>query len=283
MPIRALIIGLILTISSNATALHRSDEDVRIGITSVMSRSDINTINQLTSYLSARVERKVWPVFTSSHTEMSRLLTSGAVDFAWIDPGMLLSIPDIEIIAAPGYQDGPYYFSYMVIRSDRAYEDIAQLKDKPFAFGDLQSFSGTIAPKYELSRQGYQPERFFRPLIYVDDHINVIKAVNDGFVEGGTISSIVFTQLTINAPALVENLKVLQQFGPYPAPPIVASTRTQPYVIEIVKNAFLSLHEHEDGIVVLKKLGMEQFHPVTPKYYMIVEQINNALHNGSSK
>jgi phosphonate transport system substrate-binding protein len=277
MHLRALAVILILAIPSSASALHLSDESIRIGFTSVMSRSDINTINQLTDYISERIERQVWPIFANSHTEMGRLLTSGSVDFAWIDPGTLITTPDIQIIAAPSYEHGPYYFSYIVVRRDRTYDNISALKGKPFAFGNSQSFSGSVAPSYELSRLGHQADRFFRPLIYTDDHINVIKAVNDGFVEGGSISSIVFTQLSNNARVLVENLRILHEFGPYPSPPIVSSIHTQDYIIETFRNTLLSLHQHDSGIVILGKLGIDRFLPVALEHYYTIDKINTIM------
>ncbi len=283
--IRYLGAWLILVMSTTAPALHLSDNSVRFGFTAVVSRSDIDTITQLLGYISQRLDRDIWPVFTSSQDEMNRLVLSGAVDLAWIDPAGFATERPMPIVAVPSRKEGPFYYSYIIVRSDRDFTGLADLQGRPFAFSNLQSFSGALAPSYEMALNGQLANRFFRPLIYTDDHDNTIKAVTGGFVDGGSISSLVFHQLESRASGLLERLRVLKRFGPYPAPPIVASPGLQKDVLSAMRLILLSMHDDDEGRAILNRLAIRHFESVDRDHYTSIKDIldTSAAHENKAR
>lgn len=245
-------------------------QEIRIGFTSVISKEDTYTVYQLLEYLSRKTGLDLKPVFAKSYDEMDFFLNTGHVHV-----GYICGAPFVEgnrrfgyqILAVPTTEEGPIYYSYVVVRKEKKYSSIFELKGKPYAFSDPKSNSGSIAPTYVLAKKGYKPSDFFKPLIYTYSHSESIMAVYKGFVEGASVNSLVYHQIEKTQPRITENLKVIQKFGPFPTTPFVYGKYVDQKTVEKLRQALLDMDKDEEGRAILKRMGIKSFTKGDPKMY----------------
>lgn len=245
-------------------------QEVRIGFTAVIAKEDLYTVYRLLDYLSKKTGLTLKPVFAKSYDEMDFFLNTGHADIAYI-----CGAPFVEgakrfgyrVLLVPATEEGPIYYSYVVVRKEKGYSSIFELKDKPYAFSDPKSNSGSVVPTYVLAKRGYRPSNFFRPLIYTYSHSESIMAVYRGFVEGASVDSLVYNQVSKAKPYITKDLKVIQKFGPFPTTPFVYRKGLSKDVVKKVMDAMLSMDKDEEGRVILKRMGIERFTVVNSNFY----------------
>ena len=107
----------------------------------------------------------------------------GAAGYAGIflhDPGA------VEPIATLEQEDGALgYRSVLLVRADSPYQTLDDLRGRTLMFTERLSASGFLIPYYELSEQGYNPDRFFGRLGFSGGHPQAVAAVLDGHADAG--------------------------------------------------------------------------------------------------
>lgn len=66
-------------------------------------------------------------------------------------------------LVAPLSEEGPVYYSYVVVRKEKSYSSIFELKGKPYAFSDPKSNSGSLVPSYVLAKKAISPPISLNP------------------------------------------------------------------------------------------------------------------------
>jgi phosphonate transport system substrate-binding protein len=118
-------------------------------------------------------------------------LLSGELQSAGLGPGVYASIflqdpQAIEPIATLRQEDGTLgYRSVLVVRADSPYRTLADLRGRSLVFTERLSASGFLIPYYELTKQGYRPERFFGRLAFSGGHTEAVAAVLNGEADAG--------------------------------------------------------------------------------------------------
>jgi phosphonate transport system substrate-binding protein len=92
----------------------------------------------------------------------------------------------IEPIAALQQEDGTVgYRSVLLVRADSPYQTLADLRGRSLVFTERLSTSGFLIPYYELTKQGYEPQRFFGRLGFSGSHFQAVAAVLNGQADAG--------------------------------------------------------------------------------------------------
>jgi phosphonate transport system substrate-binding protein len=118
-------------------------------------------------------------------------LLSGELQAAALGSGeyvaLFLQDPQaIEPIATLQQEDGTVgYRSVLVVRADSPYRTLADLRGRSLMFTERLSASGFLIPYYELTKQGYRPERFFGRFGFSGSHAQAVTAVLDGQADAG--------------------------------------------------------------------------------------------------
>jgi phosphonate transport system substrate-binding protein len=261
------MIGLIVVLFLFCQAIA---QEVKVGFTAVITKEDTLTVYKLLEYLSKKTGYTLKPVFAKSYDEMDFFLSMGYVDIAYI-----CGVPFVEgtkrfgykLLVVPLTSEGPYYYSYVIARKEKDYRSILDFKDKPYAFSDPKSNSGSIVPTYVLIKRGHKPSEFFKPLIYTYSHHESILAVYKRFVEGASVDSLVYEQTKRVAPHITSQLKVVEKFGPFPTTPFVYRKGLKADVVERLKLAFIDMSKDREGLKVLKRMGIAGFGTVETGFY----------------
>ena len=85
-----------------------------------------------------------------------------------------------------------YYKSCIITRSDSGIKKLDDLKGKTFAFVTPTSTSGGVGPRFYLLKNGIDPEKDFKNLLYAGKHDAVYLAVKNGKVDAGAIGDLYF-------------------------------------------------------------------------------------------
>lgn len=113
-------------------------------------------------------------------------LISGTLEVAGLGPsayaGIYLQDPEaVEVIVTNSNTDGSLgYYAVLVVRADRGWDDMEDLRGKSLAFADPNSASGYLVPSFELNEQGFTTEgrdRFFGEVGFSGGHEQGIVAV----------------------------------------------------------------------------------------------------------
>lgn len=95
-------------------------------------------------------------------------------------------------IAADDKVGRTYYKACIITLGKSGIKTVNDLKGKTFAFVSPTSTSGGVGPRYYLVKNGINPERDFKDLVYAGKHDSVYLAVKNGKVDAGGTGDVYF-------------------------------------------------------------------------------------------
>ena len=120
-------------------------------------------------------------------------LLGGTIDLAWLGASgyakVHLENPDaVEPVLVKINTDGSFgYHSIGFARADSGIENLDDMEDEIFAFGDPNSTSGYLIPSIEIPQAGYsmEPGEHFGDVVFAGGHEQTIVGVYNGDYDGG--------------------------------------------------------------------------------------------------
>lgn len=140
------------------------------------------------------------------------------------------------VMQASRYQNRPVYFSDIIVSAESDFKTFDDLKGKTFCYNDPGSNSGYNMVRQKLMQGGYS-SNFFGQVIQSGSHQRSIEWVADRIADCAAIDSTVLEQELRDAPELAMHIRVIESIGACPIPPVVASRRLKPEVIELIQSA----------------------------------------------
>lgn len=254
------------------------------GITSLGIKEDLGTVYDLRAYLQGKLNQEVKIVTTKTYDDMNYLLERSKVDFAFLCSGAYVDAykkSDIEVAGISYINDHPHYFAYIIVPHTSNAASLLDLQGKSFAFTNLKSSTGTLAPSFFLLEQGFEARRFFRDIIYTHDFTDSVRAVADEFVDGASVSSITFDAFAKIDPELIKRVKIIQTLGPFITQPIVLQNKMDKETKKALKEALLQMHHDPLGLSILERLGIDRFDAIEGKYnYEDIQTMVERLRQG---
>jgi ABC-type phosphate/phosphonate transport system substrate-binding protein len=162
----------------------------------------------------------------------------------------------------------PVYFCDVVVRGDSNVQTFSDLEGGSYAYNDSCSLSGYYGLLNKLAESGTD-ESFFGRVSCSGSHLNSIEAVLRGEVDAVAIDSNVLRIRLREAPALLQKLRVIESWGPYPIQPVVVSSKLYPERKDQLRTAFLTAHEDRRTRQVLRRFGLSRFVAVSHEDYSL--------------
>ncbi|OHB33694.1 MAG: hypothetical protein A2X84_08280 [Desulfuromonadaceae bacterium GWC2_58_13] len=231
---------------------------------------------QLIGYLSEQLALNVTVVDPGNYQKLNHLLETGKVDVAFVCSGPYVEGHDrfgLVLLAAPVVKGEPVYFSNLIVPARSPAQSLADLRGKTFAFTDPQSNSGSLVVKNKLSRMGVAPEDFFDSSTYTYAHDRSIHAVADHLVDGAAVDSLIWDYMAATEPDLTNQVRVIERYGPYAIPPVVAAPHVAPELREKIRRVLLTMHETPSGREILQAMHVERFDDIDDSAYESIRQI----------
>lgn len=258
-----------------SSSLH-AKEKIVLGLTGTIFKDDLKNFMDWEKYLELQNDFDVEILFSKTYAQMNTLIKEKKVDVAYVcnssytklnkeKTGKLLAIPIVE--------GSDQYYSYIITKKEQTFKTLLDFKDKIFAFTDPESNSGAIAPTYFLYANGTDPKNLFRSFIYTYEHGESIKAVHEGFVDGASVDSIVYTRFGEKYPNAIQSIKIIQKLGPFTNSPIVVRSSLPQEKFDALQKAFLHMHKDPYGKSILEKLSLDRFDKPSNQDYTSVSDM----------
>ena len=147
---------------------------------------------------------------------------------------------DIVPIATPCYSAlgcvGPRYRSSVVVRADRPWRTLGELRSVRVAVNEAASHSGTNALRALVAPMS-ENGRFFASVLVTGSHSDSLAALLNGDADVACVDAIVLALLAAVRPAAVEGLRTIVDTAPALAPPYVTSRHSSPELRRALQNA----------------------------------------------
>ena len=167
---------------------------LRFGLTPYLPKDQLKKqFLPLAEYLAKIVKIPVKLVFSSSYSNLAKLIKNKKIELAVLSPFAYVEAKKIHTDLIPlvtHIADGAStYVGYIVTRMDSGIETVQDLKNKTFAFIDKQSASGFLYPSAFLLREGLSAEEHFKKIRFAGNHGKVFEWVDKGYVDAGATYS----------------------------------------------------------------------------------------------
>ncbi|MBE4908561.1 phosphate/phosphite/phosphonate ABC transporter substrate-binding protein [Bacillus luteolus] len=169
----------------------------------------------------------------------------------------------------------PYYHSYVITHKDSPWntlEDLLEARGEiDFAFGDINSTSGSLIPSIELQDRGvYQSEdeHEFKSVRFTGSHDATGLAVQNQQVSAGAIDSAIYNQLVESGKLDGDQLKVIWTSKELFQYPWAVHKDLDTETIKALQDTFLSITDPE----ILDAFGATGFTTATNEDYESIKQ-----------
>ncbi|WP_432820879.1 phosphate/phosphite/phosphonate ABC transporter substrate-binding protein [Trichloromonas sp.] len=231
---------------------------------------------QLIDYLAESFSLDITIVDPGNYDKLNYLLETGKVDVAFVCSSPYVEGHQrfgLELLAAPVVNGAPVYYSDLIVPAGSPVQTLADLRGKTFAFTDPNSNSGSLVPKAQLARMGVTAKDFFLSTTYTYAHDRSIHAVAEGLVEGAAVDSLIYDYLAATEPELNTRVRIVERYGPYGIPPVVAAPHVAAELRETVRQGLLTMHETPKGREILQAMHIERFETIDDSAYESVRQL----------
>jgi phosphonate transport system substrate-binding protein len=125
----------------------------------------------------------------TDYTALIEALRSGRIDFAFLPPFSYVKAEEIagaQVLMKSIRRGRDVFYSGIIVRSDKGFNKIEDLKGKNIAWVDPASSSGFIVPKAALmTKKKIDPDTFFNRQVFAGSHDALVLAVLNGTVDAG--------------------------------------------------------------------------------------------------
>lgn len=252
---------------------------VSIGLTPVFLDDQIAFLQSWQTYLQQRLQRPVQFFQRGSYSEVLRLLQDGRVDFAWLCGFPYWRNRDwLKLVAVPVYQGQPLYQAYLIRHQhNAAFDKLADLQGKVFAYSDPDSNSGFLYPQHRLRQSGLDSRHFFGRTFFTWSHRKVVEAVAVQLAHAGSVDGYVWDVLAQLHPELTTQTEIFERSAWFGFPPVVAAQNVNAALFSEFQSLLKGMCDDAEGKVLLKKLAFDGFIHAEPELFasigaMIVER-----------
>ena len=237
----------------------------------------IQNAQPLKAYLERTLNKKIEIIVTTDYSSMIEAMRFGRIEVAYFGPFSYVlaksRAPAIEPFAVGVERGAPTYNSVLIANATSGVKTLADIKGKPFAFGDQASTSSHLAPRaYLLKTAQLDGEKDYKP-VFLGTHDAVARAVQAGQVPAGALSKPILDSLI--AKKVIDPSKIVQigLSDPIPNYPIVMQGNLTPALKESVRGAFLNMNDKE----VLKSFRVQGFVATDDKSYDVLRDTATVL------
>lgn len=274
---RSLIAGL-ATWPIMAHAQSRDPQRLRVALLPDENASTIiQNAQPLRAHLERALSRQVEIVVTTDYSSMIEAMRFGRIEVAYFGPFSYVlaksRAPGIEPFAVGVERGSPTYQSVMIAQAGGQVRELADIRGRPFGFGDQASTSSHLVPRATiLQRTGLVGGRDYR-VVHLGTHDAVARAVQGGQVPAGALSKPILDTLvrrgTIDATRIIE----IGLSEPIPNYPMVLQGNLSDALKAAIRSAFLDLRDAE----VLRSFRVEGFAPTNDEAYNVLRETARLL------
>ncbi len=166
--------------------------------------------------------------------------------------------------------DRGFYQSYIIVRKDSEIKTYKDLEGQIFAFSDPHSTTGYLLPHAMLIKNGIEPDKVLKKVLFVGKQDSTIYAVLNRTADAGAVASYIFDGAN---KEIKKHLVILGRSKPIPLGPVVIRKDLGDNTIRKIKALFLNLHLSEEGLTALKAAGLKRFEKAEAQDYNVIKKM----------
>src|SRR5215469_8577400 len=230
----------------------------------------------LRDYLTTQMGREVNLVIPTNYNATVEALGNGSLDFAYLG-GLTYVKAHRQYGVVPLVQrtSDLEFHSLFITQANSNIHNLADLKGKTFAFGDINSTSGHLMPYMELKRAGINVDADLK-FRYSGSHPATAKAVESGAVDAGALDETVYNSMIAEGKLDKTKVRVFYTSKPFVDYVWVARKETTAEERERFVQAFIGLKEGRDD-KVLQVLRGKSFVRANDENYIAIRQVAEEL------
>lgn len=237
----------------------------------------IQNAQSLKKYLETRLQKEIEIVVTTDYSSMIEAMRFGRIEIGYFGPFSYVlaksKAPQIEPFAVGVERGQPTYQSILIATAGGPVSKLADVRGKPFGFGDQASTSSHLAPRaHLLKKAGLDGEKDYRP-VHLGTHDAVARAVQAGQVPAGALSKPIFDNLVARGTIDASKVVLLDLSPPIPNYPMVMQNTLAPALKQAIRAAFLETKDKE----VLKSFRVEAFAATDDAAYDVLRETATIL------
>jgi phosphonate transport system substrate-binding protein len=268
------------TVFAAAPAFAQTRDPARLRV-ALLPDENASTIIQNAQPLKAHLERslrkEIELVVTTDYSSMIEAARFGRIEIAYFGPFSYVlaksRAPGIEPFAVGVERGAPFYNSVVIAQKDGPVKALADVRGKPFAFGDQASTSSHLVPRAMLlQRAGLDGARDYRP-VHVGTHDAVARTVQSGQAPAGALSKPILDTLYQRNAVERERIVEIELSDPIPNYPMVMQGNLVQGLKDAIRAAFLDVKDEQ----VLRSFRVQGFAPTDDKAYDVLRETARVL------
>ncbi len=237
----------------------------------------IQNAQPLKTHLERALRKDVEIVVTTDYSSMIEAARFGRIEIAYFGPFSYVlaksRAPGIEPFAVGIERGSPFYNSVVIAQKGGPVAALADVRGKPFAFGDQASTSSHLVPRAPLlQRAGLDGARDYRP-VHVGTHDAVARTVQSGQAPAGALSKPILDTLYARNAVDKDRLVEIALSDPIPNYPMVMQGNLVPALKDAIRTAFLDLKDEQ----VLRAFRVQGFAATDDKAYDVLRETARVL------
>jgi phosphonate transport system substrate-binding protein len=237
----------------------------------------IQNAEPLKAYLARTLKKDIEIVVTTDYSSMIEAMRFGRIEIGYFGPFSYVlaksRAPGIEAFAVGVEKGSPSYKSILIATAGGPVKSLADVKGKPFGFGDQASTSSHLAPRaHIMGKVGLEGDKDFK-VVHLGAHDAVARAVQAGQVPAGALSEPIFRSLIERKVIDANRVVKLDVTADIPNYPITMQGDLAPQLKQAIREAFLGVKDKE----VLKAFRVESFAATDDKAYDILRETAKVL------
>ncbi|MEW6662609.1 MAG: phosphate/phosphite/phosphonate ABC transporter substrate-binding protein [Bacillota bacterium] len=166
------------------------------------------------------------------------------------------------------YSDTTKYHSLIIVPATSPASSLKELKGKVFAFGDINSTSGSLYPRLMLEKAGLKVPDDFARVIYTGGHDATAQAVQNGTVDAGGIEDRILYRLEEKGAVDPQKIKIIAKSDPIEGYPWVVRANLDKKLVDKITRAFLEITDPQ----LLDLMRAVKYVPISAEDYDFVER-----------
>jgi phosphonate transport system substrate-binding protein len=208
-------LGVIAALAGGGAAL--AAEPLRVGMIpdAGATQVSIELKAPLQKYLEQQLGRPVKLVIPTNYSATVEGLGNGSLDVAYLGGLTYVKAHARYGVVPLAQRDIDRQFhSLFITRKGSGISSLAQLKDRTFCFGDINSTSGHLYPHLAMKQAGISPDKSLKSFRYTGSHPATIQAVGAGACDAGAVDETVYRAMEADGK-LPADLTVFHSVGPF--------------------------------------------------------------------
>lgn len=260
---------LIVSIALFGCADERTDHEisskvVRIGVLPDQAKARLLVkYEPLVEYLERTTGLDFQLSIPDDYADLVEQFDEGSIDLAWFGGLTYMQASQKSQAVALAFRDIDLEFtSCYLAKSGDPRKTIGEFAGEPFSFGPELSTSGHLMPRYFMTKEGLDPERFFGSVRHSAGHDQTAHWVNDGTVVLGVSNCLIVRSLLESGELSHDDIRIVETTAPYPDYVWAAHTSMNESTRQALLDAFLGLDPTiAEQRVILRSQGANAYLP----------------------